>query len=85
MAQHNNEVVENWHGANQFIAFGNEGKWPILGHDELELRAFALHLVQNSMIYINTLMLQHLLNQNLWSQRREKQIFSGMHNGFSWM
>lgn len=71
-------VVENWHSANQFIAFGNEGKFPILTRDEIELRVLSLHLLQNSMIYVNTLMLQHLLNQAQWYESMTDADWRGL-------
>jgi len=71
-------VVENWHSANQFISFGNEGQFPALGNDELELRALSLHLLQNSMIYVNTMILQHLLNQKPWSERMTEADWRGL-------
>lgn len=71
-------MVENWHSTNQFIAFGNESKFPALGNDELELRALALHLLQNSLIYINTMMVQHLLNQRHWSSRMTEADWRGL-------
>ena len=71
-------VVENWHSANAFIAFGRQGQLPVLNSDEVELRALSLHLLQNSMIYINTLMLQHLLNQPHWSDRMTDADWRGL-------
>lgn len=71
-------MVENWHSTNQFIAFGNESKFPALGNDELELRALALHLLQNSLIYINTMMVHHLLNQRHWSSRMTEADWRGL-------
>jgi TnpA family transposase len=71
-------VVENWHSANQFIAFGRDGQFPTFNNDEVELRALSLHLLQNSMIYINTMMLQHLLNQPRWSERMTEADWRGL-------
>jgi TnpA family transposase len=71
-------VVENWHSVNQFIAFGKDGQFPALNNEEIELRALSLHLLQNCMIYINTLMLQHLLNQAQWSERMTESDWRGL-------
>jgi len=56
-------VVENWNGAQGFIFFGKGGE--IAGNrlEEQELSALALHLPQNCLIYVNTLMLQRILTE----------------------
>jgi TnpA family transposase len=71
-------VIENWNSANQFIAFGNEGQFPLRQPDDVEVRTLSLHLLQNSLIYVNTLMLQHLLNQVPWSQRMTQADWRGL-------
>ncbi len=42
------------------------------------MRTLSLHLLQNSLIYVNTLMLQHLLNQAPWSQRMTQADWRGL-------
>lgn len=37
--------------------------------EDHEVSMLALHLIQNCMVYINTLMLQQLLAQPQWNQR----------------
>jgi len=49
------------------------------GHsDDVEVRALSLHLLQNSLIYVNTLTLQHLLNQAPWSQHMTQADWRGL-------
>jgi hypothetical protein len=38
----------------------------------------ALHLLQNCMIYVNTLMLQHVLAQPHWRQKLESRDLSAL-------
>ena len=41
----------------------------MLNRDEQELSVLCLHLLQNSLVYINTLMLQHVLLDRTWAYR----------------
>ena len=52
-------VIENWHSGNKFIFFGKRGI--LSSNDEIdhELSILSLHLVQSSLVYINTLDLLH--------------------------
>jgi len=51
-------VVENWNSANDFILFGKGGDIATNRREDQELAMLALHLLQNALVYINTLMLQ---------------------------
>jgi TnpA family transposase len=62
-------VIENWNSANAFIFFGRGGELATNRTDEQELSVLCLHLLQNSLVYINTLMLQHVLRDRTWAYR----------------
>ena len=59
-------VVERWNGANDFIFYGRGGEFATNRRDNQELSALALHLLQISLVYINTLMIQKVLNEPKW-------------------
>ncbi|MCC5466284.1 transposase, partial [Pelosinus baikalensis] len=59
-------VVENWNSANGFIFFGKGGEIATNRIEDQELAVLSLHLVQNCLVYINTLMIQKILSQNKW-------------------
>ena len=59
-------VVENWNGANDFIFFGKSGEVATNQTDEQELSVLALRLVQQCLVYINTLMIQSVVSQDHW-------------------
>ena len=59
-------VVENWNSANGFIFYGKGGEISTNHRDEQELAVLSLHLLQSSLVYINTLMLQHVLTEPAW-------------------
>jgi hypothetical protein len=61
--------VENWHSANDFILFGKGGEIATNRREDQELAVLALHLLQNALVYINTLMLQRVLGEATWATR----------------
>lgn len=62
-------VVENWNSVNGFILFGKGGEIATNRREDQELTMLALHLLQSSLVYINTLMIQRVLSENSWEKR----------------
>jgi hypothetical protein len=62
-------VVENWNSANDFILFGKGGDIATNRCEDQELAMLALHLLQNALVYINTMMLQRVLREATWEMR----------------
>jgi TnpA family transposase len=62
-------VIEQWNGANDFVFFARRGELASNQREDHEVSMLALHLLQNCMVYINTLMLQRILAQPQWSSR----------------
>jgi len=62
-------VVENWNSANDFILFGKGGDIATNRREDQELAVLTLHLLQNALVYINTLMLQRVLGEAAWATR----------------
>jgi len=60
-------VIEQWNGANDFIFFARRGELASNRREDHEVSMLALHLLQNCMVYINTLMLQQVLAQPSWA------------------
>lgn len=62
-------VIENWNSGNNFVFFGKRGV--ISSNDEIdqELSVLCLHLLQSSLVYINTLMQQQVLKTDEWQHR----------------
>jgi TnpA family transposase len=63
------QVVENWNSANDFICFGKGGEIATNRFEDQELAMLSLHLVQISLVYINTLMIQQVLADQSWLDR----------------
>jgi len=64
-------VVENWNSANSFIFYGKGGEIATNRLEDQETAVLALHLLQISMVYVNTLMLQNVLGDPAWLGRME--------------
>ena len=62
-------MVENWNGAQGFIFFGKGGEIASNRLEDQELSVLALQLLQNCLIYVNTLMLQRILIEPAWLER----------------
>jgi TnpA family transposase len=62
-------VVENWNSANGFILYGRGGEIATNRADDQEMTMLSLHLLQVSLVYINTLMIQRVLAEPSWAHR----------------
>lgn len=54
-------VVESWNSTNDFILFGRKGELATNRREDQEMGLLCLHLLQASLVYINTLMIQEVL------------------------
>ncbi|WP_445207588.1 Tn3 family transposase [Bacillus cereus] len=54
-------VVENWNSANSFIFYGKGGEIQTNRMEDQEVAVLSLHLLQNCLVLINTLMIQEVL------------------------
>ena len=59
-------VVEQWNGATDFVFFARRGEMVSNRREDHEISMLALHLIQNCMVYVNTLMIQKVLAQPHW-------------------
>jgi TnpA family transposase len=62
-------VVERVNGTMDFIFYGKLSELSSHQRDEQELSVVCLHLLQVSMVYINTLMIQQILSEPAWKDR----------------
>ena len=62
-------VVEQWNGATDFVFFARRGEMASNRREDHEVSMLALHLIQNCMVYINTLMIQKVLALPQWQGR----------------
>jgi TnpA family transposase len=66
-------VMENWNSANSFILYGKGSEFASNSREDQERTMLCLHLLQNSMAYINTLMLQQVLAEPAWRNRLQAE------------
>jgi TnpA family transposase len=71
-------IVENWNSANGFIFFGKGGEVASNRLEDQELSVRALHLLQNCLVYVNTLMLQSVLADPDWMKRMTPEDYRGL-------
>jgi TnpA family transposase len=62
-------VVETWNSANDFILYGRGGEIATNRTEDQEATVLSLHLLQNCMVYVNTLMIQRVLAEPIWAER----------------
>jgi TnpA family transposase len=61
-------VVESWNGANGVLAYGKRGDIQTNRRDEQELIVLCLRILQAALVYVNTLMLQDILDEPAWAE-----------------
>ena len=62
-------VVENWNSANDFIFYGKSGDFTSGQVSLQEISMLCLHLLQISLVYINTLLIQQVLSEPEWMKK----------------
>jgi hypothetical protein len=62
------QVIENWNSANDFI-YGKGGEFTSNRREDQEILMLCLHLLQVSLVYVNTLMIQQVLAEAGWQGR----------------
>jgi len=71
-------VVENWNSANGFVFFGKGGEIATNRIADQEISAHALHLLQASLVYVNTRMVQTVLADEDWAARLSERDARGL-------
>ncbi len=62
-------VMESWNAANDFVFYGKGSELATNRNEAQEMSFLALQLLQNALVYINTLMLQSVIEQGDWTER----------------
>jgi hypothetical protein len=63
------QVIENCNSANDFILYGKGGEFASNRLENQEVLVLSLHLLQVSLVYVNTLMIQQVLAEPVWRVR----------------
>ncbi|WP_225836670.1 transposase [Streptomyces sp. NK08204] len=59
--------MESWNRANTVYCYGKSGEISTNRREEVEMAALRLRILQASLVYVNTLMLQAVLAEPAWS------------------
>ena len=62
-------LTANWNSANDFILYGKGGEFASNRLENQELLMLSLHLLQVTLVYVNTLMIQQVLDEPDWRGR----------------
>lgn len=71
-------VIESWNSTNGFIFYGRQGEFSSNDIASQEVSLLALHLLQSSLVYINTLMAQEVLAEPVWSEQMTEADWRGL-------
>jgi TnpA family transposase len=77
------QVVENWNSANEAIFYGKDGMLTGPDREHAEVSMLALHLLQSCLVYVNTLLLQKVLDDPAWAKRLTPEDRRGL-NALFW-
>jgi TnpA family transposase len=71
-------VIEQWNGATDFVFFARRGEMVSNRREDHEISMLALHLIQNCMVYINTLMIQRVLAKPHWQGKLTPRDYAAL-------
>lgn len=71
-------TIEQWNSANSFIFYGKSGEIATNRIEEQEISVLSLHLLQNCLVYVNTLMIQQVLADPDWTDRMTPHDFKSL-------
>ncbi|WP_338145719.1 Tn3 family transposase [Streptomyces scabichelini] len=63
------QVVENWNSANQDLFYGKDGDLTGADKESQEVSMLALHLLQSSLVHVNTMLVQRVLADPKWASK----------------
>lgn len=67
--------IEDTYG---FIFYGKQGEFSSNNVEAQEISLLSLHLLQSSLVYVNTLMAQEVLTEPYWSGRMTEADWQGL-------
>ncbi len=74
-------MIETWNSGIDFIHYGKNNDLTGDDREDLEISMLAMHLLQASLVLVNTLILQQILAEPEWADRltgRDKQALSAL-------
>lgn len=71
-------TIESWNAANAFVFYGKGGEIATNRLEEQEVSVLALHLLQMALVYVNTLMIQRVLEEPAWADGLTPEDLRGL-------
>jgi len=71
-------VVESWNSTNGFIFYGKGAELATNRQENQEIGLLSLHLLQTSLVYVNTLMIQQVLVDPAWYEQMTNRDLSAL-------
>ena len=71
-------IVENWNSSNNFISYGRTSELQTNDPEMQELSILCLHLLQNALILVNTIILERVLYENGFMKRMDRKDFRAL-------
>jgi len=75
------QVVETWNSGIDFIHYGKNSELTGEDREDLEISMLAMHVLQSSLVLVNTLILQQILAEPEWARRltdRDRKALSAL-------
>ena len=72
------QVIEHWNSANGVIFYGKDSELTGADRESQEVSMLAMHLLQSTLVHINTLLLQQVLAEPEWAARLSDADLRGL-------
>jgi len=71
-------IIENWNSSNNFISYGRTSELQTNDPEMQELSILCLHLLQNALILVNTIMLERVLYEDRLIKGMDQKDFHAL-------
>jgi TnpA family transposase len=71
-------IIENWNSSNAFICYGRKSEIQTNDPEMQELSILCIHLLQNALILVNTVMVENVLHQDGLLSRMKQEDFQAL-------
>jgi hypothetical protein len=75
------QVIEHWNSGIDFIFYGKDSELTGEDREDQEISMLAMHLLQSSLVLVNTLIIQQILSEPQWAGRlteRDKKALTAL-------
>ncbi|MGI8428842.1 MAG: Tn3 family transposase [Solirubrobacteraceae bacterium] len=75
------QIIEHWNSGVDFIFYGKDSELTGEDREDQETSMLAMHLLQSSLVLVNTLIIQQILSEPGWSSRltaRDKKALTAV-------